>query len=323
MLNPNNTTTITEFIILGFPGLLPQYYGLMATFFFFIYVMIATGNIFIILFVACERNLQKPTYFIFCNQAMCDLSFGTVTLPKIIARYWSGDMIISFNLCFLQMFFVHFLGSCSSFFMAIMALDRFVAINYPLRYPTIIKNSTVAILCAFSWIFNTLQMTGTVLQTISAPYCGPNIITRCYCDHSSITSLTCGNVYEVFLPGFINAMFILLCPLSFIIFSYISIIVSVMKISSREGRYKTFSTCTPQLLITCLYYIPRFFVYMTSSIGFDLSIDVRVSLIMLYSLFPALINPMIYCLRTKEIKDVLTKRLKNRPVRLDIKVSLV
>ncbi|XP_030634029.1 olfactory receptor 2AT4-like [Chanos chanos] len=323
MINTNNTTLITQFIIVGFPGLLPQYYGLLATFLFFIYIVIATGNIFMIVFVACERSLQKPTYLIFCNQAMCDLSFGTVTLPKIISRYWTGDKIISFSGCFMQMYFVHFLGACSSFFMAIMALDRFIAINYPLRYPVLFKNSIVSVLCACSWLFNVLQMAAIVVQALAVPYCGPNLINQCYCDHFSITSLACEPDRNIQVTAFGNAMFILLGPLSFIIFSYISIIVSVMKISNAEGRYKTFSTCTPQLLIICLYYIPRCFVYLTNTIGFDLSKDIRITLIMWYSLFPALINPVIYCFRTKEIKDVLTKRFKSRRARLEIKVALV
>ncbi|XP_030633156.1 olfactory receptor 2AT4-like [Chanos chanos] len=312
MNSSNVTTTVTEFILMGFPGLLPQHNGLAATTLFLIYIVLATGNIFIIVFVAWERSLRKPTYFIFCNLALCDLSFGTATLPRVISRYWTGDKVVSFNECFTQMYFVHFLGANSSFLLALMALDQFIAINYPLRYPILMKNSTITVLCTCSWLFNVIQMAAVVIQALSLHYCGPNVITQCYCDHIAITRLACENVREIQVIAFGKAMFILLGPLSFIIFSYISIIISVMKISNTEGRYKTFSTCTPQLLIICLYYLPRSFVYLANNIGFHISTDIRIMLIMCYSLFPALINPFIYCFRTKEIKEALIKRFKSR-----------
>lgn len=315
----NSTTNIPEFILRGFLGLPAQYYGLLGTFFFIVYLILVAANLFIIVFVACEKSLQKPTYIIFCNLALADLGFGSTTLPRTIARYWNSDKIISFNACFTQMFFVHLLGATSSFLMALMALDRFVAICNPLRYPALIKNSTIVILCSAVWVVNFLQLGAITIQALGVTYCGPNVIAQCYCDHFSIIKLACADVTVIKNTSFAVAILVLWGPLIFIVFSYVSIIISVMKIPSKQGRYKTFSTCSPQLFMICLYYLPRTVVYLCNTFGLDLGSDNRIMLVMMYGLFPAFINPFIYCFRTKEMKDMLLKKLKQRQVGVDRK----
>ncbi|XP_017345856.1 olfactory receptor 2AT4-like [Ictalurus punctatus] len=314
-LYKNSTANIPEFVLEGFTGIPAKYYGLVGTFFFFIYLMLASGNVFILVFVACEKSLQKPTYIIFCNLAISDLGFGTTTLPGIIAKYWMSE-IISFNGCFTQMYFVHYFGTCTSFLMALMALDRFVAICNPLRYPVLITHTTIVILCSVLWIVSLLILGVITAYTLSVPYCGPNIIRHCYCDHSSVRNLACADITAIKDTTFAIAMTVLWGPLFYIIFSYVAIIISVMKISNKGGRYKAFLTCTPQLFIICLYYLPRTFVYIAFNVGFRVESNLRIAVVMMYSLFPSLINPLIYCFRTKEIKETLTKKLKQRQVRL-------
>ncbi|XP_062873392.1 olfactory receptor 10A3-like [Trichomycterus rosablanca] len=310
----NRTTNIPEFIIQGFAYFPDKYDGILGTCFFCLYLMLAFGNIFIILFVTYEKCLQRPTYIIFCNLAASDLGFGTTTLPTIIGRYWTSQAIISFNGCMTQMFFVHFLGSATSFLLGLMALDRFVAICNPLRYPTLIKNSTIANLSLVSWIINLLVMAGLTAHLLTATYCGPNVIAQCYCDHISLRRLACGDISSIKATITPVALTILWGPFCFIIFSYVAIIYSVMQISSKEARYKTFITCTPQLVIICLYYLPRTVVYLSQYLGFYFNNESRILITLIYSLFPALMNPFIYCFRTKEIKERLMMRLKQRRV---------
>ncbi|XP_038554067.1 olfactory receptor 2AT4-like [Micropterus salmoides] len=317
-----NFTRMKSFFILGFPGLPPHYYGPVSALLFLIYLGIAIGNIFIIAFVIYEKSLQKPTYLVFCHLALNDLTFGTVTLPKIISKYWFGDGIISFYCCFTQMFFVHYLGSVTSFILLVMALDRFIAICIPLHYPVLITNNTVSVLCGFAWFIPLPLMVAVVLHALTLPYCKSNVIAQCYCDHFSITSQACGEDVKILqVTALCVAMFCLLLPLAFILFSYVSIIVVILKMSSVVGRKKILSTCSPQIFITCLFYLPRCFVYVANTVGFSFSLDVRILLILFYSLFPAAVNPVIYCFKTQDMKQTLIKRLKKTKIGIEIKLS--
>ncbi|XP_037533803.1 olfactory receptor 52E8-like [Nematolebias whitei] len=307
-----NVTRIKDFFILGFPGLLPQYYGPVSALLFVLYLVIAAGNIFILVFVKIEHSLHKPSYLIFCHLALSDLLFGTVTLPKTISKYWFNDSIISFYSCFVQMYFVHFLGAAHSFILMVMALDRFIAICVPLRYTSLFTNITVNVLCGISWLLPMSWMIGVIFDVLRVPFCNSNIIAQCYCDHLSIINLGCENVREVTIVAFSLAMFSLLLPLSFIILSYFVIIVAVLRISSSDSRIRTLSTCSPQLIITCLYFMPRCFVYLANYVGYTFNISVRTVVVMLYSLLPAAVNPLIYCLKTKDIKENLKLKLLQR-----------
>ncbi|KAM4742410.1 olfactory receptor 2AT4-like [Anableps anableps] len=320
VLSPNITRK-QSFFILGFPGLSPSYYGPASAVLFLVYLAIIVGNIFILVFVIYEKSLQKPTYLVFCHLALTDLSFGTVTLPKIISKYWFGDSIISFSGCFTQMFFVHYLGSVMSFMLLVMALDRFIAICIPLRYPILITNNIIFTLCASAWCLPLILMLIVIFQALSLPYCKSNIITQCYCDHISITNQACGHDQKtVQLIAVCIAMFCLLVPLAFILISYVSVIIVILKMSNSAGRSRILATCTPQIFITCLFYLPRCFVYIANLVGFSFSIDVRILLILLYSLLPAAVNPLIYCFKTQEIKHILIKKIKITKIGIELNI---
>lgn len=316
-----NITTIKYFIITGFPGLPAKYYGLVSVLLLLIFLAIVVSNAFILAVIMYERTLYKPTYLIFFHLAMTDIAFSIVTLPKIIGRYWWNDMISSFGACFTQMYFVHSLGAINSLILLIMALDRFVAIWFPFRYPNLITNKAVSIACSMCWAVTFTRMVGIVLNALTLPYCNLNIIRQCYCDHMSITYLACGeNVVYVRKVSIINASIGLLAPLTFIIFSYFSIIIAVLKMSHTERRHKVLSTCAPQIFITCLFFVPRCFVYLANNLGYSFSIDARIVITMMYSLIPAVFNPIIYCFKTKDIKEALMQRFKNRKIGIAIKI---
>ncbi|XP_076130265.1 olfactory receptor 2AT4-like [Alosa pseudoharengus] len=307
MLQETNWTTIKEFIIVGFPTLHPDYYGLVAFIFCIVYIVTVVGNSVLVVTFAYVPSLHKPMYIIMFSLALSDIGFGTVTLPKIIALYWFGDKFIPFHVCFAQMLLVHFFGTVNSYIMGMMAMDRYIAICFPLRYPMVMTNRTMTILNCVAWAISFITPGSMTLLMLILPYCGPNYIYQCYCDHNSVVTLSCGDNSFVKLVAFAQAMVVLLIPLAFIIYSYIHIIVSVAKISTSQSQWKTFSTCTTQICIISLYYLPRCTVYIFNMAGLYIDLDLRITLILFYSLFPPLVNPFIYCLRTKEIKQTLVR----------------
>ncbi|XP_016131828.1 odorant receptor 103-1 [Sinocyclocheilus grahami] len=309
-MSSGNISFVKDFFIVGFPGLQPEYYGVVAALLLFAYVCILVGNGTFIALFTLEKCLHKPMYYIILNLVVSDLLFSTTTLPKIIARYWFQAGSISFTGCFIQMYFVHYFGSVSSVILAIMAYDRYVAICNPLRYPNIVTKLDIFCLCLAAWVLTHACPLMMAIRAYPLPYCAGNTIIHCYCDHISITSLACTNRALYGVPAFAFAMVVLLSPLAFIVFSYCAIIVAVLRISTTQGRLKSFSTCSPQLIIIALYFLPRCFIYLSSNIGINFSTDLRLVIIMLYSLFPPMINPLIYCLRTKDVKETLLKRIK-------------
>ncbi|KAM9359592.1 olfactory receptor 2AT4-like [Symphorus nematophorus] len=305
-----NQSIVTEFILTGFPGLHPEYQGLVSAVLFFVYFFTLTGNVTIIFLFATDRGLHKPMYYIILNLCACDILFSTTTLPKIISKYWFQSGAISFTACFVQMFFVHYLGSVNSFILFLMALDRYLAICHPLRYPVVFKNSTIHILSITAWLVAIAAPLMLVIRAYPLPYCASNIINHCYCDHIGITVLACTDRGPYAHPAFSLAMIVLLVPLAFIIFSYCSIIITILKMANVQGRLKTMSTCSTQLIIISLYYLPRCFVYLSTNAGIKFSPPARIVTIMLYSLCPPMINPLIYCLRAKDMRESLWKQVR-------------
>ncbi|XP_058600928.1 olfactory receptor 6N1-like [Onychostoma macrolepis] len=309
-----NISFVKDFVIVGFPGLQPHYYAFVSALLFFVYVCTLAGNaIFFILFVM-TKSLQKPVYYCIINLVVCDVLFSTTTLPKIISRYWFQDGTISFLGCFVQMFFVHYLGGVGSYVLAVMAIDRYAAICYPLQYHSLMTNQIVLNLILGCWILALVGPLMIVIRAYPLPYCAENTIIHCYCDHVSITTLACTDRLLYSIPALINALVVLLGSLAVIVYSYCSIFVAVMRISNTQGRMKTFSTCSPQLIIIALFFLPRCFIYLSSNIGIKFSTDLRLVIVMMYSLLPPMINPVIYCLRTDEVKKILRSQFQKRKI---------
>uniref|UniRef100_A0A3Q0T4G3 Olfactory receptor n=1 Tax=Amphilophus citrinellus TaxID=61819 RepID=A0A3Q0T4G3_AMPCI len=211
----------------------------------------------------------------------------------------------------------------NSYILFQMALDRYLAICHPLRYPHLLTTSNILILSITAWIIAKASPLMLVIRAYPLPYCASNIINHCYCDHIGITTLACTDRAPYAIPAFVIAMLALLGPLAFIIFSYCSIVIAVFKIANVQGRLKSLSTCSTQLIIISLYYLPRCFVYLASNVGLTFSADMRVVIIMLYSLAPPMINPLIYCLRAKDMRESLLKLFCRRTVPQKAQVATI
>ncbi|XP_024862068.1 olfactory receptor 6N1-like [Kryptolebias marmoratus] len=298
---------VSEFFIVGFPSLQHQYFHLAAWFFFILYVTTVFGNLVLVVVFALERNLQKPMYIVMVSLAFSDIGkcFTTVALPKLIARYWWNDGRIAFHTCLFQLHMIHYFGSLNSLILLTMAVDRYLAISFPLRYPMVMTIPTMTGLTVVCWVTAHIFPGVATISFSKISFCGPNQILQAFCDTGSLVALVCGEASNLYTPSYISAMFILYVPLGFIIFSYVCIVITVLRMVSGQGRRKTFSTCTTQGFIISIYYIPRFFVYSAPYIpNFRMTHDIRMATVFFYSFFPPLINPFIYCLRTKEIQEI-------------------
>ncbi|XP_063763519.1 olfactory receptor 2AT4-like [Eleginops maclovinus] len=316
-----NHSTVTEFILTGFPGLHPEYQDLVSAVLFFVYCLTLTGNVTILYLFAMDHSLHKPMYYIILNLCTCDILFSTTTLPKIISKYWFHSGTISFTACFVQMYFVHYLGTVNSYILFLMALDRYLAVCHPLKYPIVFKSHTILILSITAWVIAHVGPLMLVIRAYPLPYCASNIIYHCFCDHIGITILACTDRAPYGFPAVVYAMVVLLGPLAFIVFSYCCIIIAVLKIANVQGRIKSLSTCSTQLIIISLYYLPRCLVYLASHVGITFSADVRIVIVMMYSLCPPMINPLIYCLRAKDMRESLRKQLHKTAVLKKAQVS--
>ncbi|XP_073769601.1 odorant receptor 104-2 isoform X1 [Danio rerio] len=302
--NETRAFVVTEFFIMGFPGLLPKYYSLTAALLFCIYIAVITGNSLIVVLFVIERSLHKPMYIIMLSLSVSDICFCTVALPKVISRYWFNDGYISFYVCLFQRQLIHYFGALNCLIMMLMALDRYLAICHPLRYPVLMTNRMLGLLLGFSWVTAMIPPTITLTQTLKLPFCGPNIIAQCFCDSTSINQLACADASNANFIAFCLIMFVLLVPFAFIIFSYACILVSVLQIANAKGRLKAFSTCATQLTIISIFFVPRFVVFSSNNLP---SNNEKIALVMFYSLLPPLMNPFIYFIRIREIRQVFFK----------------
>ncbi|XP_043085205.1 olfactory receptor 2AT4-like [Puntigrus tetrazona] len=306
--NESAASVVTEFFIVGFPGLQPKHYSLIGALLFIIYIAVISGNSLVVVLFVIERSLHKPMYIIILCLSLSDIGFCTVALPKVISRYWFNDGYIGFYVCLFQRQLIHYFGTLNSLIMMIMALDRYLAICYPLRYPVLMTNRTMRLLIGFSWVTAMIAPTISLMQTVKLPFCGPNMILNCFCDSLSINQLACADATLTNLNAYALAMFVLLVPFTFILFSYLSILVSVLRLANAQGRIKGFSTCATQLTIITIYYVPRFVVLTSSNLpNSQMDSSQRIGLVMFYSLLPPIVNPFIYCIRIKEIRQFFIK----------------
>ncbi|XP_072515279.1 olfactory receptor 2AT4-like [Salminus brasiliensis] len=310
MLAKNQTaiSVVTEFFIVGFLGLRTEYYNLVAAVFLGIYVTVVVGNSVFVLMFVIEPSLQKPMYIIMINLALADIGFCTVVLPKIIVRYLFNKGSVSFHVCMLQRLLIHYFTNVNFLVMTTMALDRYLAICFPLRYPVLMTNRTMILLTGFSWTISMIIPAIITIQTSQMPFCGPNRIIHCYCETMSLYNLVCADVSFQSYIFTCLVMCVIALTLIVIIFFYINIVVCVVRTANNQSRVKAFSTCATQLCIICIHYVPRFFVFTMPylpNVKFD--INERIAFTLFYWLFPPLVNPFMYFFRSKEIQKLFLK----------------
>ncbi|XP_030042491.1 olfactory receptor 6-like [Microcaecilia unicolor] len=309
MIDLKNATIIQEFILVGFHGTL----GLQVFLFFifsFAYLLTLVGNLTIIVIVRLNSQLHKPMYFFLSNLSFLEIWYTMVIVPRMLANFLMEDKTISFIACMTQLYFFLSLVCTECVLLAVMAVDRYVAICIPLRYTIIMNNQLCVKVAVVSW------MSGFIISMIKVYYisgitmCGTNIINHFFCDVSPLLNLACTDKGEAETVDFIFAMLLTAIPLSVILISYICIIVTVLSIPSTSGRKKAFSTCASHLTVVIIFYSTTLFMYARPKAIYSFDSNKVVSLI--YTVITPFLNPFIYCFRNKEVKDALRKTMRKR-----------
>ncbi|XP_069486184.1 olfactory receptor 6Q1-like [Ambystoma mexicanum] len=294
-----NQTSVTEFIIVGFPAS-REVEILLFHVFLLIYILTVTENIIIVLLVCWHCHLHKPMYFFLVNLSIIEIGYISVTVPNLLFSLISGKKNISVAGCISQLYVFTFLGATECLLLAAMAFDRYVAICNPLRYQSIITQGACAWLVVCCWVSGFLTPVLPILFLHLQTFCGPNIINHFFCDASPLLRLSCSNTHVKELVDFLVSMTVLLSSLTVITLSYVNILNTVIQIPSSAGRRKAFSTCASHLTVVFIFYGTMVFMY--ARITSLPSVDMNKVVAVFYSVITPLFNPMIYTLRNKEVK---------------------
>ncbi|XP_063797851.1 olfactory receptor 5V1-like [Pseudophryne corroboree] len=296
-----NETYFDDFILLGFSEA-PRIFSLL---FATIYAMIITGNLTVFSIIRVDRHLQTSMYFFLSCLSILDVCYATVALPAMLVNAIMGNRRISFNGCFTQLyFFVSFAGA-ESLLLAAMAYDRYVAICNPLHYLLIMNKMFCSYFVAGCCICGFLNSVFHTLMTVKLTFCGDREIHHFFCDVVPMLEAACSDTDSSQVLLNIVTVFMGASPFLVVLYSYIHIISTILKIRSSAGRQKVFSTCSSHITVVNVFYITVMFNY-NGPISGDYFVIVRVSSI-LCSVLPPLFNPAIYCLRNKEVKRALKR----------------
>uniref|UniRef100_A0A8C0GQ03 Olfactory receptor n=1 Tax=Chelonoidis abingdonii TaxID=106734 RepID=A0A8C0GQ03_CHEAB len=299
-----NQTAVTEFILLGFTDI-RWLQILLFVLLLITYVLTLAGNILIISITLVSQRLQTPMYFFLRNFSLLEIGFTSASIPKVLFNVASGCWYISVAGCFAQCLFYLTVGTAEFCLLAAMSFDRYMAICNPLHYTSIMTSHFCDWLVLASWLIGF----GYVITILvcQLPFCGPNLINHFYCDVAPLLKLACADTRFLEQIVFAVAAFVLLSSFSFTMISYVFIISAVLRIPSNSGRQRAFSTCASHLTVVSILYGTVIFMYVRPKVDSSLELNKVVSV--LNTVITPLLNPFIYTLRNKEVKEALKKAL--------------
>ncbi|XP_029431466.1 olfactory receptor 502-like [Rhinatrema bivittatum] len=304
-----NQTSVTEFILLGLTNN-PKLQIPLFLLFLLIYIITVLNNIGIIVTSKLDPRLHTPMYFFLSHLSSVDLCYSSVIVPNMLVNYLSKRKVISFLGCAVQMFTFCFLGIVEGLLVTVMAYDRYVSICNPLLYTVVMKKLFCIQLVSGSYLGSLLISLTYTICTFNLSFCGPNIIDHFYCDFNPLLKLSCTDTSVCDNINFISCISVGIVCILVISMSYFYIISTILKIRSREGKQKAFSTCTSHFIVVSLFYVTTFFMYLKPSSSSSEIKDKIVSVS--YTVLIPMLNPLIYSLRNKEVKAALRKLMYKR-----------
>ncbi|XP_051009702.1 olfactory receptor 12 [Acomys russatus] len=304
-----SAVSLRVFVLVGFGGG-AETQALIFAVFLALYVVTILGNLTMIVLITLDARLHSPMYFFLKSLSFVDLCYSSVISPNALANFFSSSKVISFEACATQLFFFSLLATTETFLLAVMAYDRFMAICSPLRYHVTMCPMTCAHLVLGTCCVGCLNSIVQTSLTFQLPFCSSNRIDHFYCDVPPLLQLACADtaLNELLLFGLCG--FIIVSTTLAVLVSYGYIAVTILRMHSGSGRHKVFSTCGSHLTAVSLFYGTLFVMY--AQPGAVTSMEQGKVVSIFYTLVIPMLNPLIYSLRNKDVKDAL-RRLGQRP----------
>ncbi|NXF30071.1 O5AS1 protein, partial [Nyctibius bracteatus] len=304
-----NCTALTEFILLGFtdrPEVEVPLFGL----FLFIYAATLVGNVGLIVLVQVNACIHTPMYYFLSNLSFLDLSCSSAIAPKMLVNLLAQQKTISLTGCATQMFLFAAFTDAECLILAAMAYDRYVAVCHPLLYTVAMSHRVCTSMVAGAFLSRGLTSLVHTSFTFTLSFCGSNVINHFFCDIPPLLALSCSDTHinEVLL--FTLCGFIQTSTLLTIVISYTCILSTILRIRVADSRHKAFYTCTSHLTAVGLFYGSLLFAYLRPSSSYSLDTDKVISAF--YTVVFPMLNPLIYSLRNREVKDALRRTVERR-----------
>ncbi|XP_070605449.1 olfactory receptor 52J3-like [Erythrolamprus reginae] len=311
MTRPNHTEVDIppSFFLVGIPGL-EAAHSWLALPFCMAYLLTLAGNGVVFLIVHMENSLHQPMYMFLAMLSLVDIGLSSSTVPKMLAIFWLGAHDIAFDACLTQMFFIHAFSALESGLLVAMAVDRYVAVCWPLRYTTILTGFTIAKLGLAIIVRAVVLLVPLVLMVMRLHFCRTWVIVHSYCEHMALVKLACGDTRVNSAYGLVVVAAVVGLDIALVSFSYFLILGTVFRLPSKDGRRKTLGTCSAHLGVTLLFYTPALFSFLTHRFGHGVAPSTRVLLASLYLSLPPALNPLVYGWRTKAIREKILQLCK-------------
>ncbi|XP_013832194.2 PREDICTED: olfactory receptor 51V1-like [Capra hircus] len=294
------------FILTGFPGL-EQYYPWFSVPFSLIYAVVFLGNCLVLHVVHTEPSLHEPMFYFLAMLALTDLFMGLSTVYTVLGTMWGLSQEIGLDACISQTYFVHGLSFMESGVLLAMAFDRLIAICNPLRYVSILTNSRIIYFMMTILARSSLSILPVIIRLKFFPYCRPHILSHSFCLHQDLLRLACSDIRFNSFYALALVICTLLLDAVLILISYVFILHTVLAIASRKERLKALETCVSHLCAVLVFYIPIIGLTMVHRFGKHLSPLVHVFMGNIYILFPPMMNPIIYSVKTQQIQSRMKK----------------
>ncbi|XP_059103957.1 olfactory receptor 5B12-like [Peromyscus eremicus] len=299
-----NISEVTEFILVGLTDV-PELQIPLSVVFTLIYLITLIGNLGMIMLILLDSRLHTPMYFFLSNLSLVDCVYASAVTPKVMVGFLTGNKIISYNACAAQMFFFVAFIAIESLILASMAYDRHAAVCKPLHYTTTMTNTTCILIVTCCYMCGILQSSIHVGLAFHLSFCLSNMINHFFCDIPPLLNISCSDTYTNEITLLILATLDVVFTLFVILNTYLLIFIAILRMRSADARKKAFSTCASHFITVAIFFGSLIFMYLQPSSSHSMETDKIASVF--YTMVIPMLNPMVYSLRNKEVKNAFMK----------------